>query len=489
MPKELSIGQLEIYRTRINTGGLSEAIKVYGELYAHGYRYAGWGRGVATGRTVTGVSALDFLSSTALLGLGSQEVCKNLTPAQIDKIRVSMAKGYVGALIGIASKPGAAGVVGRDVDFKETQEFHAQGFKDNNLSIDNWTLHTPMALIRKTQGDAAVEKIWQSLRDTGGDGADSLIASTSLSTRIGQLAFSSDPAVARAAQNWMDQTPGFANIQQIGRALTAVIASVSDRTTTAPANPDAGNAIMSSVTSLSIRPAAHGGATATATIKTANSAPSIYTITTRPVTTGAMAGRSIVTTTNTQTGQASYQLQSADGGISQGNVAANGNVSFMADSAIYVYQGSAYVGSFDPAGGSGTLANGESGRYRYDPTTGLFSHTAHTIGRTHIGGFSATQTSGNGLAWSTPVYTFDHTHAAMAADYAAWAGLGNGSIDRNYFQNLVNASTDFLVRNNSVFTPTPSYTMPGLIPIGAFYESRSAGLDTAASIAHRSTMT
>jgi len=49
-----------------------------------------------------------------------------------------------------------------------------------------------MNLIRLTEGEAAVEKIWVTLRDTAGGGVDSVRESTWLATKIGKLSFSSE---------------------------------------------------------------------------------------------------------------------------------------------------------------------------------------------------------------------------------------------------------------------------------------------------------
>jgi len=98
VPDQLTLSQLTAYKRRIETGNLSEAVNVYNELKSKGYHYAGWGHGVATGTTITGASALDFLSSTALLGLDTKS-CRDLTTAQIDKVRVDMSLGYLNQLM------------------------------------------------------------------------------------------------------------------------------------------------------------------------------------------------------------------------------------------------------------------------------------------------------------------------------------------------------------------------------------------------------
>jgi hypothetical protein len=150
------------------------------------------------------------------MGLGG-DACRNLGEAQIDAIRTDMAIGYIDTLIDIASRSG--GSVDRDVDYRETRDFHEQAFREHNLSLDNWTIHTPMEIVRQQHGDQAVEDLWQRIRETGGSGLDAIAASTGLMNIVGQAAFSPDPATSQAAQDWMDQVPGTANWDQIGRFI------------------------------------------------------------------------------------------------------------------------------------------------------------------------------------------------------------------------------------------------------------------------------
>jgi hypothetical protein len=196
----LTTQQLKQYHDAIAAGGLDTAKQVYAELYAKGYDYAGWALGVATGDTITGDAALAFLQSSAMMGMGG-EACVNLTPAQIDKIRLDMANGYVDTLIGIAGLNGDT--LNRDVNFRDTEKFHDTAFKDNGLSLDNWTLKIPMDLLRKEFGDAVAEAAWKLMRETGGDGTDSLEASAALAAFVLAETNSSDPAVAAAAKQWL----------------------------------------------------------------------------------------------------------------------------------------------------------------------------------------------------------------------------------------------------------------------------------------------
>ncbi len=194
-----------------------EAVRqVYQELYnnGNGYKYAGWALGVANGDTFTGQSALQFLQGTALMGLDSQ-TCKNLSAAQIDQVRIKMAEATLDKMIEVANNEGG-GYLKRELDYRETQEFHEAAFKSIGLSIQNWTLQAPMDLLPKAYGQAFTEKVWAALRDTGGTGLDSLLISSGLSATVFYLSLtSSDAAVVQQAQQWLTQVPGIFNSQQV----------------------------------------------------------------------------------------------------------------------------------------------------------------------------------------------------------------------------------------------------------------------------------
>ena len=217
MVNEINGAQLNVYQEMLRGGHVEE---FYAALSAQGYQYAGWAVGVYRGDTVTGASALGYLSSSAVMGIGI-EACKNLSQVQVDSVRKDMAQGYLDALMKIAEDSG--GVVNRDVRFKETYAFHERAFKDNNLSIDNWTLKTPFDLITQQLGNDAAEARWEKLRDTGGEGWDALMQSAGLMKSMGDYAFKSPDATVRArALAWIDIAPGTANFDALLRTLGAL---------------------------------------------------------------------------------------------------------------------------------------------------------------------------------------------------------------------------------------------------------------------------
>lgn len=216
MPQNLTLAEIEQYQTQIKQGGINAVLQVYDSLYESGYNYAGWAGGVARGDSISGQAALQFMQSSAAMGL-SGEAGQNLNPLQLDALRVDMALGYLQAL-GRAAQ-GQGGSVNQDLDFEATKNFHGQAFEKYGLSLANWTLTTPMDLIERTEGPQAVEDLWARIRETGGDGPDGLVINMILAQRMGALAFNPDPTISGPAQQWMDQTPGVANLAQWGRTL------------------------------------------------------------------------------------------------------------------------------------------------------------------------------------------------------------------------------------------------------------------------------
>ena len=203
----ISVAELKEFRTQVQSGGLDAALSVYKILDGRGYGYAGWAFGVASGQTVTGQSALQFISNTAMLGMGG-DACRALSSSQIDAIRVGMALGYLDTLIAQANNSEAtvAGFAAKDISYQEMYLFHKQVFEFHGLSIDNWTLKTPMDIALQKFGDSGRETIWNMLRDTHGDGLDALVESFGLLSLVGgEWAINK----STAAGQWLDNAPGF----------------------------------------------------------------------------------------------------------------------------------------------------------------------------------------------------------------------------------------------------------------------------------------
>jgi Ca2+-binding RTX toxin-like protein len=196
MPQPLTTQQLEQYLTAIKTGSIDAVGQVYADLYAHGYNYGGWAEGVAKGNSITGMSALHFLKASYADKSGT-----SLTDAQTDKIRVDMARRTLEEYLRTARNEG--GVLIKDLNYEQTKAVHSDTFKKNNLTLDNWTLNTPMELIRRTYGNETVEKLWTQIRDTGGDYLDASAVSSALLVFVAGATYSDDANVREQAERWL----------------------------------------------------------------------------------------------------------------------------------------------------------------------------------------------------------------------------------------------------------------------------------------------
>jgi len=202
MPQAVTSTQIQSYQQSVQSGGVGAAVQAYGSLYSQGYNYAGWAGGVATGDTVSGQAALGYLQGTAAMGIGGDQ-CRNLTQQQMDKIRTDMANQTLEKYKEIANDNG--GTIDRDLTYQETKDIHDKVFSDNGLSLDNWTLNTPMELIRDKYGDQVVESLWEQIRDTGGDGVDAAIINSILLAFMAGALNSENPDVRKKAEEWLSQ--------------------------------------------------------------------------------------------------------------------------------------------------------------------------------------------------------------------------------------------------------------------------------------------
>ncbi|WP_374490451.1 beta strand repeat-containing protein, partial [Zoogloea sp.] len=217
MPQSITSSQLQGMQQAVQTGGVNAAIQAYGSLYGQGYNYAGWAQGVATGNSLSGQAALSYLEGTALMGIGGDS-CRNLTQQQIDQIRTDMAQRTLQEYQRIANENN--GVLDRDLTYQETRAVHQDVFERNGLSLDNWTLNAPMDLIGSRYGDAAVENLWQQLRDTGGDGVDASVLNSILLTFMAGASNSQNPDVRNTADQWLDRFDDFSTwLDIIGKTL------------------------------------------------------------------------------------------------------------------------------------------------------------------------------------------------------------------------------------------------------------------------------
>lgn len=141
----VTLDELNNHQKFLEDNGISAVNAIYRELANKGYQYASWALGVATGGSITAQAALDFMNETAGRTLSEQET---------NNIRVAMLKGYLDAMKELVGRDGGI-QTNQDVDFEATRNFHAKAFDKNGLSINNWTLETPMSLVLNYMGKEA----------------------------------------------------------------------------------------------------------------------------------------------------------------------------------------------------------------------------------------------------------------------------------------------------------------------------------------------
>ncbi len=194
-------------------------------LQDRGYSYAGWGGGVARENSIAGISAVDYLTGSALMGMGGQ-ACWNISPWKSDKIKQEMAEAYLNRLDTIAQENKRLTgnyEAGRDIRAQEVWDFHKEVFKNNGLGIENWTLDSVFKIIQQTQGDDALEAYWESLRDTKGEGVTATLQNILTMYNMHGAIDSTDPAVSKLAKDWMELVPGIFSSEQFMRSIKVLL--------------------------------------------------------------------------------------------------------------------------------------------------------------------------------------------------------------------------------------------------------------------------
>lgn len=198
MAKRLSSADLANMQTLLDQGRLSDFYERMGDA---GYKYADWANGVVKTDTVAGISAVDYLTGTAMMGLGINE-CRNLGDAQLQDIKADMAEAYLNLMRDKAAHQG--GFIDKDLNRDDVYNIHKEVFEDNGLSIQDWTLDTPLKLIEQRYGKDVADKVWDKLRDTGGGDLTSSFYNTALMALMKYESKYGDAASKALAQQWLD---------------------------------------------------------------------------------------------------------------------------------------------------------------------------------------------------------------------------------------------------------------------------------------------
>lgn len=172
----------------------------YDRMSDAGYHYADWANGVVKTDTLAGISASDYLSGSAMVGIGSQ-ACRNLTDDQFQNIKSDMAQAYMKQLQDNAR---SKGYVDQDLTADEVYDIHKKVFDNNGLGIENWTLDAPFKVMNKLFGKDAVDSIWNALRDTGGGDISASVYNSAIWALMESMRLSDDPAIRAMAEQWTD---------------------------------------------------------------------------------------------------------------------------------------------------------------------------------------------------------------------------------------------------------------------------------------------
>ncbi len=216
MQQTLSSTQLSGYLERIKTGGLAEVEKVYKELYAKGYNYAGLASEVISKSTFSGRVADDFMRNSGTVGLDGKPI-GTLTEATVNSIRYEMCKAYIEYLRTKASDNG--GFISSDVGYQGMKDFHVKVFAQHNLPPTRWTLYVPMELISLTSGKEAADALTDKILNSVGNPIESAKVGWEVTYRMGLIANRYDGDTREKASNWLANMPGLVNFRSMGHGL------------------------------------------------------------------------------------------------------------------------------------------------------------------------------------------------------------------------------------------------------------------------------
>lgn len=173
--KALTTQDIDRYKNDIRQHGIQGVVRAYADLLSKGYNYAGWAKGVAEaeGMTWSSLPKGETTGRAAVMFMKDSSG-QTFSEQKLNRIREGMAEGYLDFL------QSNIGRTPRDVHFDEMRDFHKKVFERHGLSIDNWTLETPMKLIGRYEGKQKQEEIWQKLLATRGSGIGALTESATL---------------------------------------------------------------------------------------------------------------------------------------------------------------------------------------------------------------------------------------------------------------------------------------------------------------------
>jgi hypothetical protein len=215
MQRQLSSADLRDLHQILESAGVQD---FYSQLTQRGFGFAAWAIENANYGEACGTSPVDFLRSTVLPGICSP-IFQILGKTQIDKMRTDLAKAYFRALQRIARHPidprsdtRSDAKIDRDVNAREVSVLYREALERNGLSIENWNLHFPFAILRRLGGENAAEIYWDFLRDTPLRSPHiGVLANLATVAFMYKQTMSTDTKVRQWASSWLSRNPGMEN--------------------------------------------------------------------------------------------------------------------------------------------------------------------------------------------------------------------------------------------------------------------------------------
>lgn len=191
----------------------------YSALEAKGFCYPGWALGMTGSMGLPSIPSAEYVSGTALMGIGSQ-IFQILAGPAVDKLRYDIAKSYLRALQRLARE--TAGI-NRDVNADEALRVVGEGLERNGLGMENWNLYLPLSILERIAGGEAVERFWTILRDSHRH-PHTLGALSKLATIffMHKQMMSADIKCRQMAAAWLSRNPSVYTCEEIERRLSVI---------------------------------------------------------------------------------------------------------------------------------------------------------------------------------------------------------------------------------------------------------------------------
>lgn len=137
-------------------------IEMYDYLASFGDRYSILAKSVVDGSSLSGQAALEFMEHTVELQGNT------LTQADINSIKLEMAKEYINTLTKIANDN--EGVITEEITVIETRLLHDKVFNNARIGKDAWTLNTLFEVMDATEA----QQYWEDVLASAGDFASEI---------------------------------------------------------------------------------------------------------------------------------------------------------------------------------------------------------------------------------------------------------------------------------------------------------------------------